>query len=273
VRLGPQIIRLKPAGHSRTVTYDYSLKVTPQNSHAPPYIDEFGNACFRCVVPDETTEFVVDARFAAVCAETASNPFDFLMEPHAATFPFRLSDETRELLSLYLVCEPFDADCASYFSSFVQRPTEVVRFLWAVLDKIRADFSALREQTGRLDTASGIVARRAAEPDEFNWLLVQLLRFHGIPARSVCGYEIALTGVTHIERDELFYDHWVEAFLPGAGWIGLRPWQGMFCAENLVPLAAGPHPKFCRVVNGFTDECEARLEVGMSATRMWVTRQ
>ncbi len=31
VRLGPQIIRLKPAAHSRTRVLSHSLKVTPEN--------------------------------------------------------------------------------------------------------------------------------------------------------------------------------------------------------------------------------------------------
>ena len=63
-------------------------------------------------------------------------------------------------------------------------------------------------------------------------MLIHMLRMQGLAARFVSGYAF------NPELDEGNELHaWVEAYLPGAGWLGLDPSLGLFADQNYIPLA------------------------------------
>ncbi|HZY67559.1 MAG TPA: transglutaminase N-terminal domain-containing protein, partial [Devosia sp.] len=60
VLLAPQIIRLKPAPHSRTRVLSHSLKVSPPNHFVNLQQDPYGNFLSRHVFPEPVTEFKIE---------------------------------------------------------------------------------------------------------------------------------------------------------------------------------------------------------------------
>ncbi len=103
VGLGPQIVRLRPAPHSRTRILSYSLRVEPKKHFINWQQDPQSNYLARLVFEEKTREFSVEVDLVAEMA--VFNPFDFFLEPDAEKFPF----EYDHVLDHEL--EPFQLKC------------------------------------------------------------------------------------------------------------------------------------------------------------------
>jgi len=104
VSLGPQVIQLRPASHSRTPILSYSLHVTPADHILNWQLDPHHNHLARVLFSGKTTEFVVEVDLVAEL--TPFNPFGFILEPGVANFPFAYTPDLAADLEPYLSIEP-----------------------------------------------------------------------------------------------------------------------------------------------------------------------
>src|SRR5882724_1383604 len=295
VSLGPQVVRLRPAPHSRTRILSYSLRAAPEKHFINWQQDPQSNHLARLVFPEKTREFCVEIDVVAEMA--VFNPFDFFLEPEAEKFPFEYDR------SLDHELEPFQLKCwlTPKFMAYLRMlrrevlkdgglrrkksagksPSEetfrlrTIDFLVAFNQRLWHDIKyTIRLEPG-VQTPEETLVRGSGSCRDSAWLLCQLFRHCGLASRFVSGYLIqlkpdvkALDGPSGTEKDFTDLHAWCEVYLPGAGWIGLDPTSGLMAGEGHIPLAATPDPQSAAPISGAVDECECEFEFEMSVTRI-----
>jgi hypothetical protein len=101
----------------------------------------------------------------------------------------------------------------------------------------------------------------------------------GIAARFVSGYLIQLApdessqegspeGPSPPQSDSADFHAWTEAFLPGAGWIGMDPTSGLFAGEGHIPLVCTPNASKAAPIEGTVELANVDFGYSISIRRL-----
>ncbi|MER9350286.1 MULTISPECIES: transglutaminase family protein [unclassified Mesorhizobium] len=273
VVLGPQIIRLQPAPHSRTKVLSHSLKVEPANHFVNLQQDPYGNFLARFVFPEPVTELKIEVDLVADM--TVYNPFDFFVEPSAEAFPFEYPEEIRDDLAIYRTPEPAGPLLSALLKTIDRSAANTVNFLVDLNARLQREIAYIvRMETGVFSPEETLAAKKGSCRDS-SWLLVQILRNLGIAARFVSGYLVqlkpdlvALDGPPGTATDFTDLHAWCEVYLPGAGWIGFDPTSGLLTGESHVPLAATPHFRNAAPISGMASFANVEFGFEMRVDRI-----
>lgn len=273
VNLGPQVVRLRPAPHTRTPISSYSLNVLPEEHFINWQQDPFSNYAARFIFHEKTQIFQVGVEVIADLS--VINPFDFFVDESGETFPFQYDDETRRNLAPFLEVDPIGPKLDEYLKGFDTKPRRTIDFLVEANARLERDIGYTVRMEPGVQTPEETLTKRSGSCRDSAWLLVQAMRHFGIAARFVSGYLIqlaadlkSLDGPSGPEADFTDLHAWTEVFLPGAGWVGVDPTSGLLVSEGHIPLACTPRPSSAAPISGGVDECECEFEFDMSVTRI-----
>ena len=275
VSLGPQVVRLRPAPHSRARVLSYSLKIEPADHFVHWQQDPFANYQARLVFTQPTRAFKVAVDLAAELV--VYNPFDFFLEPLAEQFPFACAPALAKDLAPYLAAEaltPLTPLLRAYLDSLDRSPHATVDALVALNQQLQSDISYLKRMEPGVQTPEQTLQRRSGSCRDSAWLMVQMLRHLGLAARFVSGYLIELKADVQAPDspsapgDSADLHAWCEVFLPGAGWVGLDPTSGLLAGEGHIPLACTPSPASAAPVEGGVNTCQVSFSHHMTVQRV-----
>ena len=281
VQLGPQVVRLRPAPHSRTAVTAYSLKISPENHFLNWQQDTQGNFLARLVFPEPVKSLEIEVNLIADLSPI--NPFDFFTDKEAENYPFEYPKELHEELRPFLAIDAEDAssDELIAFQETINLPEKLTinEFMVKVNQAISETVGYTIRMEPGVQSPHETLLKRTGSCRDSAWLLINLMRRLGVAARFCSGYLIQLKadlkptdgGAEGPSEDFTDLHAWAEVYLPGAGWVGLDPTSGLLAGEGHIPLCATAHYRDAAPLTGSlmeAEEIETEFEFDMKVERV-----
>jgi len=249
VAFGAHRMMLRPRDDKDQKVLLSDIDITPAPSELAWTQDAFGNhvavARFdsRAIVLRFESSVRVHHDPTVFSAENIAEP--------ARVYPFRYSSDEHCDIAGFVALPPSDANVARWAESFLRddRTAGTYELLVGITRSIRETFRhGARHQQGTREPAQTLELKSGACRD-LAVLMIAGLHALGIAARFVSGYlnladtddDSVTGGNTHA---------WVQAYLPGAGWIDFDPSSGNVGSENLVRLAVAHDPGYTLPLDG-----------------------
>jgi transglutaminase-like putative cysteine protease len=259
VSLSPHLIRLRPVAHSPALIESYSLTIQPANHVLHWQQDPFGNFIARVDFWEPMSFMSIDVEIIARLEPV--NPFDFLLDSYAISFPFDYEPQLKKDLAPYLDVTEQGHHWEQWLQTIDRTEQGTIDFLIMLNRRIFQDIAYTTRMEPGVQTPEETLDLAIGSCRDSGWLLVQTLRHFGLAARFVSGYlaQVVPKGPSELTENSLALHAWAEVFIPGAGWIGFDPTSGMLATEGHIPLACTSEPNGAAPVTGTTDINETTL--------------
>lgn len=196
--------------------------------------DLFDNQIAYCFYPKPGTKLPFNIELELDVRE--KNPFHFLLESTGFKIPPAYKPERADILAPYLRPEG-GCKLPEPLAPTSPRPTveTLVNFNHWIFENI--DYEARLH--GKAYTPAETLKKGSGSCRDFAALLVEALRQNGVAARLASGFVWEGDKPEEDRRASSAMHLWVEACLPGAGWIGMDPTNGVLTDHHFVTTAVG----------------------------------
>ena len=220
------------------------LHITPHPAALRWLHDAFDNSVAVATFEGKTEELRFDSTVTLEHVET-SVP-NYPLEEYAQAYPFNYADDELPNLGRALAHHYPSDEVKRWVRQFLDPSgtTGTMSLLRSITLGIKKDFLYTRRTEKGVQSPSETLDSRRGSCRDFAVLMMEAVRSLGLAARFVSGYifvpgrEAAGTtlggGATHA---------WMQAYLPGTGWIDFDPTNSIVGNRNLIRVAVAWDPQ------------------------------
>ncbi len=234
VLLEPQTFRLRPRSDATQRLVHYAIDIDPTPAGQSWCLDQDGNVVLNAWFHAPADRLSVTSSFEVETLR--ENPFDFV-----------LGSSSHDITTLTPYQTPWQASAAvaDYSRAKGDAASDVLAFLWCLNRALFEDFAHTVREEGPPELVDATLSSRAGTCRDLAVLFCEACRVQGLAARFVSGYEqeASLQERAHMHA-------WAEVYLPGGGWRGYDPSQGLAVATSHVAVAAAADPLLAAPVSG-----------------------
>ncbi len=275
VSFGAHALYLRPLDSHRRHVDQFEVQTIPESKQRWVR-DVYGNVVLVCnfgLTESTVLEFVTRMEVTL----TDDNPFDFILESYATSYPFAYSESDARALSPFMGSSGRTRgalqviDWVASEAKLPEAHVDVVQFLSDLNCAVRRDISYVRRDEEGIQTPDTTLELRTGSCRDMAVLFISAVRKLGFAARFVSGYLFdppVAEGEHAFNRAVGSMHAWAEVYLPGAGWKGFDPTNGILANSYFIPSAVSHEPSAVDPIQGkyFSDQpitstMEVELEI------------
>ncbi len=243
----PQHFYFYPLPRNYITLDNFELKIDPASSGLAQRVDAEDNLYHQCWFNDLQDNIQIIAEIEVESDEI--NPFNFLQEEKTKT-------PHTKALDIFLETEHLSDNANKWLDELYEASDDtLITFLTYLNKEINLNWDhETRYESDLMGPVTCFDSKKGSCRD-LSWMMINMLRNRNIPARFVSGYAF---------NSELGEGHelhaWIEAWVPGAGWIPLDPSAGLLATNSYIPVVSSYHPANTFPVQGsYRGNAEANL--------------
>ncbi len=218
-----------------------SLQISPNPANLRWLHDPFDNSVAIATFEGATIELRFES--AVTLEHLDSSQPEYLLEHYARTYPFRYTDEDFPNLARALCPHSDNAGVAEWALRFLD-PAETsgtMTILRAMTRGIQEQLKYTRRVEKGVQSPAETLQTGRGSCRDFAVLMMEATRSLGIAARFVSGYIFTPDGAGLAGGGAMHA--WMQAYLPGAGWIDFDPTNRIIGNRNLIRVAVAWSPE------------------------------
>ena len=237
VRESVMQLHMQPKTDGAQRLQSFQVSTTPR-AILQAYTDHFGNAVYHFDVPSVHSELTIEAEAQVEINRTAAPPEWVDASTWAALDAPKLKGEHFDWLEdrgIAHATPALQAFLDEHEIAKLSDPMTTLRRLNRTIFEAFAYAPHETEVDSPIDVALG---KRKGVCQDFSHIMLAVARSWGIPARYVSGYLFTKRDAGDRSAEDATHA-WVEAFVPGCGWVGFDPTNNILAGERHIRVAVG----------------------------------
>jgi transglutaminase-like putative cysteine protease len=242
VRLGQHRMMFRPRESHDLNLLKTSLSIVPNPARLRWLHDVFDNSIAIAEFDGSTSELRFESNVTLEHFETALP--NYPLELHANNYPFSYSEEDAPNLCRALDQHYPRENVRHWASQFLDPSgtTGTMTLLRSMTLGIRKQFQYTRRIQKGVQSPDETIQSGRGSCRDFAVLMMEATRSLGVAARFVSGYIFVPGNDTSVTGGGATHA-WMQAYLPGAGWIDFDPTNSIVGNRNLIRVAVAWSPE------------------------------